>query len=132
MVERIEKEGVIISAIIVLVSLFLGSPFSAVSAALGAVFSIANFWLIARITARLIRHGRQGWKGAVFSVLLKMVLIILILWIMVVHVKLEPVPFAIGLTSVVLAVGFEAVMGLKMRNEAVSVAQSCNLRRDVE
>jgi len=109
---RIEKSGLIVTALIVIANALLGSSALAFGAAVGGLLVIANFLAIRLVVGALI--GNAYSKGfSVFIVLVKMATLVGIVVSLFIFTKINIYGFFIGVTGVVIVIIGENLRGNK-------------------
>ena len=85
------------------VAWLLGSTALGIGAASGGALGVANFYLVAWLVRRMIRPA-TGWKG-IYGVMLagKFFLLLVILWLAINVLGLDPVGFVLGYSAMVVA-----------------------------
>ena len=106
MLARIERVNLILGALITCLAGALWGLRGAVSAGAGAAIGCADFWLLVRIGSRLVASARSGSPSRGLSVLLlgKMMALIGLVFLAIVVVHLDPVPFALGFSVFVVSI----------------------------
>jgi hypothetical protein len=95
------------------------------SAGFGAVLACANLWVLARLAGRAIARARdqgttEGILGPVFAALgIKMLVLFALVWVAVAVLGVAPVPFAAGLSVLVVSLVGSGLWVVWRGNEAV-------------
>ena len=109
---RVEKSGLVVTGILVLVNLFLGSQALAIGVAVGGLLVIANFLAIRLLVGALI--GKAYPKGySIFILLVKMLVLVAMVVIFFLFTKLNIYGFFIGVSGVVIVIIGEGLRGNK-------------------
>lgn len=109
---RVEKSGIVVTGILVLVNLILGSQALAIGVAVGGLLVIVNFLAIRLLVGALI--GKAYTKGySVFILLVKMVVLVAMVVIFFVFTELNIYGFFIGVSGVVIVIIGESLRGDK-------------------
>jgi ATP synthase I chain len=109
---RIEKSGIVVTGILVLVNLILGSQALAIGAAVGGLLVIANFLAIRLLVGALI--GKAYTKGySIFILLVKMLVLVALVVAFFLFTKLNIYGFFIGVSGVVIVIIGESLRGNK-------------------
>jgi hypothetical protein len=100
---RVEKSGLIVTAVLVIANALLGSSALAFGAAVGGLLVIANFVAIRFVVRALI--GNAYSKGfSIFIVLIKMAILVGIVISLFMFTKINIYGFFIGITGVVIVI----------------------------
>ncbi|MGB7291398.1 MAG: ATP synthase subunit I [Thermodesulfobacteriota bacterium] len=109
---RVEKSGIVVTGILVLLTLILGSQALAIGVAVGGLLVIANFLAIRLLVGALI--GKAYTKGySIFILLVKMLVLVALVVIFFLFTKLNIYGFFIGVSGVVLVIIGESLRGNK-------------------
>jgi hypothetical protein len=109
---RVEKSGLIVTAVLVIANALLGSSALAFGAAVGGLLVIANFVAIRFVVRALI--GNAYSKGfSIFIVLIKMAILVGIVISLFMFTKINIYGFFIGITGVVIVIIGENLRGNK-------------------
>jgi hypothetical protein len=109
---RVEKSGIVVTGILVLVNLILGSQALAIGAAVGGLLVIANFLAIRLLVGALI--GKAYTKGySIFILLVKMLVLVALVVAFFLFTKLNIYGFFIGVSGVVIVIIGESLRGNK-------------------
>ena len=109
---RVEKSGLVVTGILVLVNLFLGFQALAIGVAVGGLLVIANFLAIRLLVGALI--GKAYPKGySIFILLIKMLVLVAMVVIFFLFTKLNIYGFFIGVSGVVIVIIGESLRGNK-------------------
>jgi hypothetical protein len=78
------------------------------AAGLGAVLAVVNLYLMRRLLGRALRDAEGGRSDAALKrlmvlVLLKLPVLAALVWVAVRPLKLQPAPFALGLSALIVA-----------------------------
>jgi hypothetical protein len=107
---RVEKQGLIVIAILMSVNALMGSRDLSFGAAVGGGLVLLNFLSIKLIVNALIRGGYS--KGfSVFAILIKMSILIGVVVSLFMFVKLNIYGFLIGVIGVVIVIIGEGLKG---------------------
>lgn len=109
---RVEKSGLIVTAILVAVNALIGSPELAVGAGAGGVLFVANFVAIKFVVNTLVGNAYPKAFG-IFAFLLKMSAFIGIVISIFIFAKVNIYGFFIGITGVVIVIIGEGLKGYK-------------------
>jgi hypothetical protein len=109
---RVEKSGLIVTAVLVIANALLGSSALAFGAAVGGLLVIANFVAIRFVVRALI--GNAYSKGfSIFIVLIKMAILVGIVISLFMFTKINIYGSFIGITGVVIVIIGENLRGNK-------------------
>ncbi len=109
---RVEKTGLIVTALLFVATYFLGSKELAVGTAAGGILFTANFMAIRFIVNALI--GKSTTKAfAIFAFVIKMAVFIAIVVSIFLFAKVDLFGFFIGVTGVVIVIIGESLRGSK-------------------
>ena len=109
---RVEKSGIVVTGILVLVNLILGSQALAIGVAVGGLLVIANFLAIRLLVGALI--GKAYTKGySIFILLVKMLVLVALVVAFFLFTKLNIYGFFIGVSGVVIVIIGESLRGNK-------------------
>ena len=109
---RVEKSGIVVTGILVLVNLILGSGALAIGVAVGGLLVIANFLAIRLLVGALI--GKAYTKGySIFILLVKMLVLVALVVAFFLFTKLNIYGFFIGVSGVVVVIIGESLRGSK-------------------
>lgn len=107
---RVEKSGIVVTAILVLANLILGSQALAIGVAVGGLLVIANFLAIRLLVGALI--GKAYTKGySIFILLVKMLVLCALVVILFLFTELNIYGFFIGVSGVVIVIIGESLRG---------------------
>jgi hypothetical protein len=109
---RVEKSGIVVTGILVLINLILGSQALAIGVAVGGFLVIANFLAIRLLVGALI--GKAYTKGySIFILLVKMLVLVALVVVFFLFTKLNIYGFFIGVSGVVIVIIGESLRGNK-------------------
>jgi hypothetical protein len=109
---RVEKQGLIVTAILMSINALIGSRDLSLGAGVGGGLVLLNFLTIKLIVSALIGGGYS--KGfSVFAVLIKMAILIGVVVSLFMFVKLNIYGFLIGVAGVVIVIIGEGLRGSK-------------------
>lgn len=109
---RVERSGLAVTAILMVVCYFIGSRELAVGAAAGGILFTANFTAIRFLVHALV--GKSHTKGfGIFAFILKMAVFIAIVVALFLFAKVNLYGFFIGVTGVVIVIIGESLRGSK-------------------
>ncbi|MGE5446379.1 MAG: ATP synthase subunit I [Ignavibacteriales bacterium] len=109
---RIEKQGLIVTAILMSINALIGSRDLSLGAGLGGGLVLLNFLSIKLIVSALIGGGYS--KGfSIFAILIKMAILIGVVVSLFMFVKLNIYGFLIGVVGVVIVIIGEGLRGDK-------------------
>ncbi|MGQ0793209.1 MAG: ATP synthase subunit I [Deltaproteobacteria bacterium] len=107
---RVEKAGLIVTVIIAVANLLIGSRELAYGAAVGGLMVVANFLAIKFIVASII--GNAYSKGfSIFVLLIKLLVLVGAVVFLFLFTKVNIYGFFIGVTGVVLVIIGESLKG---------------------
>lgn len=109
---RVEKNGLIVTAIIVVANAVLGSKELAYGAATGGILFIANFASIRFVVNALVKNSYPK-SFAIFAFIIKIAVFICIAAAIFIFAKINIYGFFIGLTGVVIVIIGEGLKGNK-------------------
>lgn len=109
---RIEKQGLIVTAILMSINALIGSRDLSLGAGVGGGLVLLNFLSIKLIVSALIGGGYS--KGfSIFAILIKMAILIGVVVSLFMFVKLNIYGFLIGVVGVVIVIIGEGLRGDK-------------------
>lgn len=109
---RVEKSGLVVTGILALANLILGSQALAIGVAVGGLLVILNFLAIRLLVGALI--GRASTKGySIFILFVKLLALVALVVIFFVFTKLNIYGFFIGVSGVVIVIIGESLRGTK-------------------
>lgn len=109
---RVERSGLAVTAILMVVCYFIGSRELAVGAAAGGILFTANFTAIRFLVHALV--GKSHTKGfGIFAFVIKMAVFIAIVVALFLFAKVNLYGFFIGVTGVVIVIIGESLRGSK-------------------
>ncbi|HSC34434.1 MAG TPA: ATP synthase subunit I [Thermodesulfobacteriota bacterium] len=109
---RVERSGLAVTAILMVVCYFIGSSELAVGAAAGGILFTANFTAIRFLVHALV--GKSHTKGfGIFAFVIKMAVFIAIVVALFLFAKVNLYGFFIGVTGVVIVIIGESLRGSK-------------------
>lgn len=106
MVSRIERINLILAALITGLAGAIWGARGAIAAGVGALLAVADFWLLVRIGSRLIASARAGSpsRGLTFLLMGKTMALFALVFIAIVVVHLDAIPFALGFSVFVVSI----------------------------
>ena len=106
MLARIERINLILAALITCLAGLLWGARGAIAAGVGAALACADFWLLVRIGTRLVASAREGNPSRGLSALLfgKMAALFALVFVSIVVLHLEAIPFALGFSVFVVSI----------------------------
>lgn len=109
---RVEKTGLVVTALLFVVTYLIGSRELAVGTAAGGILFTANFMAIRFIVNALI--GKSTAKAfAIFAFVIKMAVFIAIVVAIFLFAKVDLFGFFVGVTGVVIVIIGESLRGSK-------------------
>lgn len=111
-ISRVEKNGLIVTSILVIFNAIIGSSELAFGTAAGGLLFTANFLAIRLVVEALVKNSYPK-SFSIFAFLLKMVLLIGIVFVIFVFTNVNIYGFFIGLTGVVIVIIGEGLKGSK-------------------
>jgi ATP synthase I chain len=109
---RVERTGLAVTGVLMVVSYFLGSRELAVGVAAGGILFTANFVAIRFLVHALV--GKSHTKGfGIFAFVVKMAVFIAIVAALFIFAKVNLYGFFIGVTGVVIVIIGESLRGSK-------------------
>ena len=109
---RVERTGLAVTGVLMVVSYFLGSKDLAVGVAAGGILFAANFEAIRFLVHALV--GKSHTKGfGIFAFVIKMAVFIAIVAALFIFAKVNLYGFFIGVTGVVIVIIGESLRGSK-------------------
>jgi len=109
---RVEKSGLIVTAILVAVSYLLGYKELALGIAAGGILFTANFVAIRFIASALISNSHPKGFG-IFALIIKMLIFIGIVVSIFMFAEISIYGFFIGVTAIVIIIVGESLRGSK-------------------
>ena len=109
---RVERSGLAVTSILMVVCYFVGSRELAVGTAAGGILFTANFMAIRFLVNALISNSYPKRFG-IFAFIIKMVVFIAIVAALFVFAKVNLYGFFIGVTGVVIVIIGESLKGSK-------------------
>ncbi len=109
---RVEKSGLIVTSILVIVNAVIGSDELAFGTAAGGLLFTANFLAIRLVVEIIVKNSYP--KGfSIFAFLLKMIILIGIVFVLFLFTNINLYGFFIGVTGVVIVIIGEGLKGSK-------------------
>jgi len=109
---RVEKSGLIVTSILVIVNAVIGSSELAFGTAAGGLLFTANFLAIRLVVEIIVKNSYP--KGfSIFAFLLKMTILIGIVFVLFLFTNINLYGFFIGVTGVVIVIIGEGLKGSK-------------------
>ena len=109
---RVEKSGLIVTSILVIVNAVIGSGELAFGTAAGGLLFTANFLAIRLVVEIIVKNSYP--KGfSIFAFLLKMIILIGIVFVLFLFTNINLYGFFIGVTGVVIVIIGEGLKGSK-------------------
>jgi hypothetical protein len=109
---RVEKSGLIVTSILVIVNAVIGSSELAFGTAAGGLLFTANFLAIRLVVEIIVKNSYP--KGfSIFAFLLKMIILIGIVFVLFLFTNINLYGFFIGVTGVVIVIIGEGLKGSK-------------------
>jgi hypothetical protein len=109
---RVERSGLAVTAILMVVTYFAGSKDLAVGTAAGGVLFTANFMAIRFLVNAIVSNAHTKGFG-IFAFIMKMVIFIGIVVSLFIFAKVNLYGFFIGVTGVVIVIIGESLRGSK-------------------
>lgn len=109
---RIEKTGLIVTGIIALVNLLLGSPEIALGVVAGSILATVNFFTI-KLVVRAIVSNLYSKGFSIFIIMVKLAILIAIVISLFVFTRLNIYGFLIGIMGVLIVIIGESLRGAK-------------------
>lgn len=109
---RVEKSGLVVTALLTVVNYLIGSKDLAVGTAAGGLLFTANFMAIRFIVNALVAKSAPK-AFAIFAFVVKMAVFIAIVIAMFLFAKVDLFGFFIGVTGVVIVIIGESLRGSK-------------------
>jgi len=109
---RVEKSGLVVTALLTVVTYLIGSKDLAVGTAAGGILFTANFMAIRFIVNALVAKSTPK-AFAIFAFVVKMAVFIAIVIAMFLFAKVDLFGFFIGVTGVVIVIIGESLRGSK-------------------
>ena len=109
---RVEKSGLVVTALLTVVNYLIGSKDLAVGTAVGGILFTANFMAIRFIVNALVAKSTPK-AFAIFAFVIKMAVFIAIVIAMFLFAKVDLFGFFIGVTGVVIVIIGESLRGSK-------------------
>lgn len=109
---RVEKSGLVVTALLTVVNYLIGSKDLAVGTAAGGILFTANFMAIRFIVNALVAKSTPK-AFAIFAFVVKMAVFIAIVIAMFLFAKVDLFGFFIGVTGVVIVIIGESLRGSK-------------------
>ncbi len=100
---RIEKQGLIVTAILVVVNALIGSRELALGAGVGGVLALANFLAIQLVVNVLIR-GSYSKGFSIFVILIKMAVFIGLVVSLFIFARINIYGFLMGMMGVIIVI----------------------------
>jgi hypothetical protein len=109
---RVEKSGLVVTALLTVVTYLIGSKALAIGTAAGGLLFTANFMAIRFIVNALVAKSTPK-AFAIFAFVVKMAVFIAIVIAMFLFAKVDLFGFFIGVTGVVIVIIGESLRGSK-------------------
>lgn len=112
----IQRANIILGAAATAVAGIVWGGRGMLAAGVGAVLSVANFWVIRRLGARAVTKVASGESvpqalGLVAALVIKMALLFGLVWLMIRRIGLPVLPFTIGLSVFVVSILITGLFG---------------------
>lgn len=109
---RVEKSGIVVTGILTLVNIFLGSKELAYGVAMGGILVVANFLGIRLLVGALL-GGAYSQGFSMSAIFIKMAFLIALAVVLFTFTNVNIYGFLIGVTGVVLVIIGEGLRGRK-------------------
>ena len=107
--DKISRANLVLGAALTAVSGLLWGAGGMLAAGVGAALACLNFWAIARLGRRAVRRVEAGVGGGTavalaVGLVLKMTVLFALVWVAVRVIKLQALPFALGISVFVFSI----------------------------
>ena len=107
--DKISRANLVLGAAITAVAGLLWGAGGMLAAGVGAALACLNFWAIARLGRRAVRRVEAGVGGGpaialAIGLVLKMTALFALVWVAVRVIKLQALPFALGISVFVFSI----------------------------
>ena len=107
--DKISRANLVLGAAITAVAGLLWGAGGMLAAGVGAALACLNFWAIARLGRRAVRRVEAGVGGGTavalaVGLVLKMTVLFALVWVAVRVIKLQALPFALGISVFVFSI----------------------------
>ena len=107
--DKISRSNLVLGAALTAVSGLLWGAGGMLAAGVGAALACLNFWAIARLGRRAVRRVEAGVGGGTavalaVGLVLKMTVLFALVWVAVRVIKLQALPFALGISVFVFSI----------------------------
>ncbi|MBI4126637.1 MAG: hypothetical protein HY465_04005 [Deltaproteobacteria bacterium] len=109
--ERIERTGIIIAMVAMIMGAMGGGLLWGISIAWGAVLSIGGFRLWCILTTRFVSGGKTSSVLVGFAGFAKLGILGFVLWWTVTCTPIQPLAFLVGLSSIVASILWVTLRG---------------------
>ena len=109
----VEKRGLVVTLVLVLVNLLFGSRELALGAGLGGGIMLANFLALRLLVSSLLINKSNSKASGILTVILKMVAFIGAVVILFLFLKISIYGFLIGVTAIWIIIIGESLRSLK-------------------
>jgi hypothetical protein len=121
--DKISRANLVLGAALTAVSGLLWGAGGMLAAGVGAALACLNFWAIARLGRRAVRRVEAGVGGGTavalaIGLVLKMTLLFALVWVAVRVIKLQALPFALGISVFVFSILLVGLGGKASGHEA--------------
>jgi len=121
--DKISRANLVLGAALTAVSGLLWGAGGMLAAGVGAALACLNFWAIARLGRRAVRRVEAGVGGGTavalaIGLVLKMTVLFALVWVAVRVIKLQALPFALGISVFVFSILLVGLGGKSSGHEA--------------
>ena len=107
--DKISRANLVLGAALTAASGLLWGAGGMLAAGVGAALACLNFWAIARLGRRAVRRVEAGVGGGTavalaVGLVLKMTVLFALVWVAVRVIKLQALPFALGISVFVFSI----------------------------
>jgi hypothetical protein len=121
--DKISRANLVLGAALTAVAGQLWGAGGMLAAGVGAALACLNFWAIARLGRRAVRRVEAGVGGGTavalaVGLVLKMTVLFALVWVAVRVIKLQALPFALGISVFVFSILLVGLGGKSAGHEA--------------
>ncbi|HET6149123.1 MAG TPA: ATP synthase subunit I [Polyangia bacterium] len=121
--DKISRANLVLGAALTAVAGLLWGAGGMLAAGVGAALACLNFWAIARLGRRAVRRVEAGVGGGpavalAIGLVLKMTALFALVWVAVRVIKLQALPFALGMSVFVFSILLVGLGGKSSAHQA--------------
>jgi len=105
---RIERWGLAVALLMLAISIAWMQPMVSLSLLGGAAISVGSFMLMRLIVEGALKRRGVTRAALIAAAFLKLAVVGVVLWWVVTRLAIRPLPFLVGLSTIMLAIGVES------------------------